>query len=74
MGAVYTRASFCPGIFHLSERKEIRRGKRVGCTDGRPQRDYITKEEKSALSVSALMLSCVIDAMEKRDIASVDIP
>jgi len=56
MGAVYTRASFCPGIFLVSERKEIRRGKSVGCTDGRPQRDYITKEEKSALSVSAMML------------------
>ena len=47
-----------------------------GCADGRPQKDYMTKEENSAptVSVEALMISCIIDAMERRDVAIVDIP
>ena len=46
------------------------------CADGRPQRDYMTKEENSTptVSVETLMLSCVIDDMERRDVAIVDIP
>ena len=37
-----------------------------GCADGRPQREYITKEESSSPTVSlyALMGSCVMDAMD----------
>jgi len=43
--------------------------------DGRPQWDYMTKEENSAptVSIEAWLLSVTIDAMEERDIAF-DIP
>jgi len=58
--------------------KEKRTGevKGICCADGRPQRDYMMKEENSAptVSIEALLLSCVIDAMERRDAAIVDIP
>jgi hypothetical protein len=47
-----------------------------GCADGRPQREHMTKEETSSPTVAneALMLTCVIDAIEGRDVATVDIP
>jgi hypothetical protein len=47
-----------------------------GCADGRPQRDHTTKEETSSPTVAneALMLTCVIDAIEDRVVATVDIP
>jgi hypothetical protein len=47
-----------------------------GCADGRKQRDYISKDDASSPTVSleALMLSCVIDAREGRDVATADIP
>ena len=47
-----------------------------GCADGRPQRDYITKEESSSPTVSlyALMGSCVMDALDDRKVITVDIP
>jgi hypothetical protein len=47
-----------------------------GCADGRPQREYITKEESSSPTVSlyALMGSCVMDAMDDRAVITVDIP
>jgi hypothetical protein len=40
------------------------------------QRDYITKEDVSSPTVTAeaVMLTCVIDAQENRDVAVVDIP
>ena len=40
------------------------------------QQDYITKEDVSFLTVSAeaVMLTCVIEAQEGRDVAVVDIP
>jgi hypothetical protein len=43
---------------------------------GNKQRDYITKEDVRSPTVSteAVMLTCVIDAVEDRDIAVVDIP
>jgi len=43
---------------------------------GDKQRDYITKENVSSPTVSAeaVMLTCVIDAQEGRDVAVVDIP
>jgi len=43
---------------------------------GNKQRDYITKEDVSSLAVTAeaVMLTCVIDAQEDRDITVVDIP
>ncbi len=43
---------------------------------GNKQQGYITKEDASSPTVSseAVMLMCVIDATEKRDVAVVDIP
>jgi hypothetical protein len=43
---------------------------------GNKQRDYITKEDVSSptATAEAVMLTCVIDAQEDRDIAVVDIP
>ena len=43
---------------------------------GNKQRDYITKEDVSSPTVTAeaVMLTCVIDAQEGRDVAVVDIP
>ena len=43
---------------------------------GNKQRDYITKEDFSlpTVSVEAVMITCVIDAHENRDMAVVDIP
>jgi hypothetical protein len=43
---------------------------------GNKQRDYITKEDVSSPTVTAeaVMLTCVIDAQEDRDVAVVDIP
>jgi hypothetical protein len=47
-----------------------------GCADGRKQRMHTTKEEASSptVAIEAVMLSCVMDAMERRDVATVDIP
>jgi hypothetical protein len=47
-----------------------------GCTDGRPQRDCMSKQETSSPTVltKALILSWVIDAIEERDVATCDIP
>eukprot|EP00957_Ditylum_brightwellii_P115640 8820673-Ditylum_brightwellii.AAC.1 len=58
--------------------KEKRSGevKGRGCADGRKQRVYKTKEEAHAPTVSteAMFLTAIIDAMEGRDVAIVDIP
>jgi hypothetical protein len=44
--------------------------------NGNKQRDYITKEDVSSPTVSAeaVMLTCVIDAVEGRDVAIIDVP
>jgi hypothetical protein len=56
--------------------KRCGRIKGRGCADGRKQRVYKTKIETSSptVSIESLMLSCMIDAMEARDIATCDIP
>jgi hypothetical protein len=43
---------------------------------GNKQRDYITKEDGSSpmVSAEAVMLTCIIDAAEDKDIVVVDIP
>ena len=43
---------------------------------GNKQRDYISKEDASSPTVSteSVLLSCIIDAEEKRDVAVIDIP
>ena len=47
-----------------------------GCNDGRTQREFMSKEESSSptLSTYALFISCVIDAMEGKQVATCDIP
>ena len=47
-----------------------------GCADGRKQREYKSKDDTSSPTVSteALVLSCMIYAMEGRDVATADIP
>jgi hypothetical protein len=47
-----------------------------GCADGRKQRQYTAKEDASAptVAIESVMLLCVIDAEEGRDMATVDIP
>jgi len=58
--------------------KEKRDGKIKGrgCVDGRPQREYTAKEESTAptVSIEAFMITCMVDALEGRDVATVDIP
>ena len=58
------------------KKKRCGRIKARGCADGRKQRLTMNKDEVSAPTVAteALMLTCVIDAMEHRDVATVDIP
>jgi hypothetical protein len=57
--------------------KEKRCGKIKGraCADGRKQRRYIQKEEVTSPTVQleSLMLSLLIDAHEKRDVATADV-
>ena len=47
-----------------------------GCADGRPQSEYITKEESRSPTVSlyALMGLCVMETMEGRKVITVNIP
>jgi hypothetical protein len=61
-------------MFLKKKRNGIIKGR--GCADGRKQRAYTTKEEASSptVAIEAVMLSCVIDAKEHRDVATVDLP
>jgi len=63
---------------YLMYLKEKRCGKikARGCADGRKQREYKTKDETSAPTVSteALFLTAAIDAHERRKVITVDIP
>jgi hypothetical protein len=58
--------------------KEKRDGKIKGRTvaGGNKQRDYISKEDASSPTVAteSILLSCIIDAEEERDVAVIDIP
>ena len=47
-----------------------------GCADGRRQRAYIAKEEATAPTVSteAVFLTAIIDALENREVAVLDVP
>jgi len=58
------------------KRKRCGKIKARGCADGRPQREYISKDESSSPTVSiyALMTSCLMDAIERRKVATCDIP
>jgi hypothetical protein len=58
--------------------KEKRDGKIRGRTvaGGNKQRDYISKEDASSPTVTteSVLLTCIIDAKEERDVAVIDIP
>ena len=58
--------------------KEKRCGKvkARGCADGRKQRVYKTKDETSSptMNVEALFITCLIDAMEGREVMTCSIP
>jgi Reverse transcriptase (RNA-dependent DNA polymerase)/Zinc knuckle len=47
-----------------------------GCADGRKQRIYKSKEETSTptVAIESVMISCVIDAYERRVVATADVP
>ena len=58
--------------------KEKRDGKIKGRTvaGGNKQRDFISKEDASSPTVAteSVLLTCIIDAEEGRDVAVIDIP
>ena len=58
------------------KRKRCGKIKGRGCADGRKQSAYITKEDSTAPTVSteAVFLTAVIDAMEGRSVAVLDVP
>ena len=58
------------------KRKRCGKIKGRGCSDGRKQRAYITKEASTAPTVSteAVFLTAVIDAMEGRNVVVLDVP
>ena len=57
-------------------KKRCGRIKARGCADGRKQRAYKSKNETSAptVAIESLMLSCSIDAHERRSVTTADIP
>jgi hypothetical protein len=62
--------------FMFLKRTRCGRIKRRGCAEERPQRAYIPREDATSPTVStqALFLTCIVDAHEGRDVATVDIP
>ena len=58
------------------KQKRCGRIKGRGCADGRKQKVYKTKEETSSptIHIESLFLSCIIDAIEKRNVVTLDIP
>jgi Reverse transcriptase (RNA-dependent DNA polymerase) len=73
-----TRAQKQKALRYLMFLKEKRCGriKGRGCIDGRKQRLWKNKEDTTSptVSIEALLLSCMIDARENRDVATIDIP
>ena len=64
------------GYLMLLKRKCSGKIKARGCADGRPQCAYILQEDARAptISTKAVFMTAVIDAMENRTVAVVDIP
>lgn len=58
------------------KQKRCGRIKGRGCADGRKQRLYKSKEETSSptMTIEALFLTCIVDAMERRCVVTCDIP
>jgi hypothetical protein len=61
-------------MFLKEKRDSSLKGRTVA--GGNKQRDYISKEHASSPTVAteAVLLSCIIDAKEGRDVAVIDIP
>ena len=83
VGKPVMRSELTPEIRRLALRylmflKEKRSGKIKGrgCADGRSQREYISNEEATSPTahIESLIITCIVDAMENRDVATVDIP
>jgi hypothetical protein len=72
-----TKAERQGALGAISMIKETRSGRIKGRTvgNGRPQREFYTKEETSSPTVStdALMMSLLIDAWERRDVVTADV-
>lgn len=68
------RKALCYLMF--PKKKRCGRIKGRGCADGRSQQSYTMKEDASARTVfmESVMLSCVQDVNEDRDVATVDLP
>eukprot|EP00957_Ditylum_brightwellii_P046792 3551275-Ditylum_brightwellii.AAC.1 len=73
-----TRDQKISALRYLMFLKEKRFGevKGRGCADGRKQRVYKTKDETHAptVSIEAIFITAIFDAMEGRDVAVNDIP
>ena len=61
-------------MFLKRKRNGIVKGR--GCADGRSQWEFISKEKASSptVNLNVLILTCCIDTIEERDVATVDIP
>lgn len=61
-------------LFLKKKRSGLVKGRTVA--GGNAQRNYISKEEASSPTVSteAVLLTCIIEAKENRDVATIDIP
>ena len=64
------------GYLMFLKQKRCGRIKGRGCTDGRKQRVWTNKEDATSPTVSteAVLLTSVIDAKERREVITVDIP
>ena len=64
------------GYLMFLKQKRTGQIKGRGCADGRKQRLHTPKDDASSPTVAteSVLLSCVIDAKECRDVATVDIP
>jgi hypothetical protein len=68
------KGALCYLMFLKEKRCGLIKGR--GCADGRKQRETMSKEDTSLPTVAteSLMLTCIIDAIEGRDVATVDLP
>ena len=64
------------GYLMFLKQKRTGQIKGWGCANGRKQRLYTPKDDASSpmVATESVLLSCVIDAIEYRDVATVDIP
>ena len=73
-----TREDKKAALRYLMFLKQKRSGKikARGCADGRKQRLYKGKDETTSPTVTTegLMLTCIVDAHERRDVATMDVP